>query len=71
MIHLLLAVHISDGVLSWSWLVEGFALAASLLYWSSRQVSDEEIPRIGLLTPLFLSLLSFTSGSGRRAYISC
>jgi cobalt/nickel transport system permease protein len=49
----LLAVHISDGVLSVPWLGGGFALAACLLAWSSRNVSEEEIPRIGLLTAAF------------------
>jgi cobalt/nickel transport system permease protein len=49
----LLAVHISDGVLAWPWLVGGFVLAALLLAWGARRIADEEIPRIGLLTAAF------------------
>ncbi len=53
MIFLLLAVHISDGVLVWPWLAGGFALAACLLAWSAYRVADFEIPYIGLLTAVF------------------
>jgi cobalt/nickel transport system permease protein len=49
----LFAVHISDGVLAWPWLIGGFTLAALLLAWGARQIADEEIPRIGLLTAAF------------------
>src|SRR5262245_64893220 len=48
-----LAVHISDAVLTWPWLLAGFAVAALLVAWGSRQIVDEEIPRIGLLTAAF------------------
>ena len=43
----LLAVHISEGVLSWPWLAEGFGLAAALLAWSSKNVTEEEIRELG------------------------
>jgi len=49
----LFAVHISDGVLAWPWLIGGFAVAALLLAWGARRIADEEIPRIGLLTAGF------------------
>jgi cobalt/nickel transport system permease protein len=49
----LFAVHISDGVLTLSWLAGGFVLAGlgvALALWRMR---DEEIPRIALLTAAF------------------
>lgn len=49
----LLAVHISDGVLTPPWWVAGFVLAALLLVPAVLSVRDEEIPRIGLLTAAF------------------
>lgn len=47
------AVHISDGVLSAPYWLGGFAGAALLLWWSSRRVQDEEIPRIAVMTAAF------------------
>lgn len=47
------AVHISDGVLAPSWLIGGFALAALLALVSAYRVSEEEIPRIALLSAAF------------------
>lgn len=47
------AVHISDGVLTAPFWLGGFLLAALLLFWGSRRVQDEEIPRIALLTAAF------------------
>ncbi len=60
----LLAVHISDGVLTMPWIAGGFALAALLVFWSSRHIRDEEIPRIALLTAAFFvaSLLHVRAG---------
>ena len=52
-IHPLLAVHISDGVLTWPWLAGGFALAGLLAAVAMMQVRDEEIPRIALMTAAF------------------
>lgn len=49
----LLAVHISDGVLSPAFLAVGFGLAALLLLPALVRVREEEIPRIGLLTAAF------------------
>lgn len=47
------AVHISDGVLSFPWLVGGFVVAAGLMLLGSFRVRDEEIPRIALLAAAF------------------
>src|SRR5271166_6044211 len=49
----LLAVHISDGVLSPSWVIGGFVLMALLMVPAMLRVRDEEIPRIALLTSAF------------------
>jgi ABC-type Co2+ transport system permease subunit len=49
----LLAVHIADGVLSWPWLAGGFAIAAALAWVGARKITDQEIPRIALLTAAF------------------
>jgi ABC-type Co2+ transport system permease subunit len=50
---MLLAVHISDQVLAAPWWLGGFALAALLVYLGSRDVQDDEVPRIALLTAAF------------------
>jgi cobalt/nickel transport system permease protein len=49
----LLAVHISDGVLSPAWWGAGAVLAALLLLPALFRIADDEIPRIGLLTAAF------------------
>ena len=49
----LLAVHISDGFLSWEWLAGGWVGLAVLLFIAMRKVREEEIPRIGVLTAAF------------------
>lgn len=49
----LLAVHLSDGVLVWPWLLGGFLLAAIALGLCARRIDDDEIPRIGILTAAF------------------
>ncbi len=49
----LLAVHISDGVLTWPWLLGGFVLAGLLTAMAMVKVRDEEIPRIALMTAAF------------------
>jgi cobalt/nickel transport system permease protein len=48
-----LAVHIADGVLTWPWLVGGFALAAGLVLLGCTRLADDEIPRLALLTAAF------------------
>jgi cobalt/nickel transport system permease protein len=53
MIGVPLAVHISDGVLTWPWLAGGFALAGLLVAGAMVRVRDEEIPRIALMTAAF------------------
>ncbi len=50
---MLLAVHISDGVLTAPWWLGGYVAAAVLLALSAWRVRDEEIPRISLLTAAF------------------
>lgn len=47
------AVHISDGVLSPTFLAIGFAVTAILLIPALIRVQEDEIPRIGLLTAAF------------------
>lgn len=53
MIPLPLAVHLSDGPVSWPWLAAGFAMALPMLWFASRRVGEDEIPRIGLITAVF------------------
>lgn len=50
---MLLAMHISDGVLAAPWSAGGFALTAALLWLATYRLRDEEIPRIALLTAAF------------------
>jgi cobalt/nickel transport system permease protein len=50
---MLLAVHISDGVLAWPWIIGGFALAAVLAVLGSLRLREEEIPRIAVLSAAF------------------
>src|SRR5947209_6463363 len=53
---MLLAVHISNGVLQPSWWFGGLVLAVVLLWIASRGIRDEEIPLIALLTAaIFIS----------------
>lgn len=52
-IYPLLAIHISDGVLTWPWLAGGFALAGLLAAVAMIRVRDEEIPRIAPMTAAF------------------
>ena len=47
------AVHVSDGVLAWPWLVGGFVVAGLLSMLAAYRVRDEEIPRIALMTAAF------------------
>lgn len=47
------AVHISDGVLTVSWLAGGFLVAGALALLAAFRVRDEEVPRIALLTAAF------------------
>ncbi len=50
---MLFAVHISDGVLGWPWLVGGFILAALMLLLATMRLREEEVPRIAILTAAF------------------
>lgn len=49
----LLAVHISDRVLTWPWLVGGFAFLAVALGLALYRVDQDLIPRLGVLTAVF------------------
>jgi len=49
----LLAVHISDGVLTWPWWSGGFALAIGLAVLGAWRIRDEEIPQVAVLTAAF------------------
>ncbi len=44
------AVHISDGFLTTPWILGGYLVSAILLFFATRRIRDEEIPRIALLT---------------------
>jgi cobalt/nickel transport system permease protein len=48
-----IAVHISDGVLATPWLLGGFAVASLLALWGAWRITDEDIPRVALLTAAF------------------
>jgi cobalt/nickel transport system permease protein len=48
-----LAVHISDGILSPAFLAVGFVVAALMLVPALWRIHEDEIPRIGLLTAAF------------------
>jgi cobalt/nickel transport system permease protein len=50
---MLWAVHISNGVLGWQWLVAGIVGAIALLVVSAWRLQAEEVPRIALLTAAF------------------
>src|SRR5918911_651142 len=53
-----LAVHISDGVLPLPWAAGGFLVAALLVGMGLRRLTDQEIPRLALLTAaLFVASL--------------
>src|SRR5437588_3802903 len=61
---MLLAVHVSDGVLTGPTQAAGFLIAAVLVAWSARRVSDVEVPRIALLSAAFFvaSLIHVPAG---------
>ena len=50
---MLFAVHISNSVLSWPWIVAGIVGAIALLVIGSWRLQPEEVPRIALLTAAF------------------
>jgi cobalt/nickel transport system permease protein len=47
------AVHVSDGVLAWPWVVGGFVVAGLLALLGAFRIRDEEIPRVALMTAAF------------------
>lgn len=50
---LLLAVHISDGLLTGPWLLGGFILTGVLIFYGSWRIRDEEIPQTAVMTAAF------------------
>jgi cobalt/nickel transport system permease protein len=52
-VNALFAVHLSDGVLADPWLVGGFVGAGLLLAAATWRLTDEWVPRIGVLTAAF------------------
>src|SRR5579859_3040598 len=50
---MLWAVHISNGVLTWPWLLAGGAGAIALLAISAWRLQPEQVPRIALMTAAF------------------
>jgi cobalt/nickel transport system permease protein len=50
---MLWAVHIDNNVLQWPWEAGGFATAVVLLVFGAWRLTEEEIPRIALLTAAF------------------
>lgn len=47
------AVHITDGVLTWPWLLAGLAGACLLLGWATRGMHDRDIPLVAVLSAAF------------------
>lgn len=47
------AVHISDGVLDWPWLVGGFVVAGLLAFVGAWRIRDEEVPRVAVMASAF------------------
>lgn len=47
------AVHLSDGLLAWPWWVGGFAVLGLLLALGGLNLTDRDIPRIGVLSAAF------------------
>lgn len=60
----LLAVHLADGAVSAPWLVAGFGLAAALVAVAGWRMTEEWVPRVGVLTAAFFvgSLIHFKAG---------
>jgi cobalt/nickel transport system permease protein len=50
---MLWAVHLSDGVLAWPCLAGGWLVAFALWAWASAHVSEDEIPRVGVMSAVF------------------
>jgi ABC-type Co2+ transport system permease subunit len=47
------AVHISDGVLTWPWVLGGFVAAAALVALGCYRLADSEVPFLALITAAF------------------
>jgi ABC-type Co2+ transport system permease subunit len=50
---MLLAVHLSDGVLTVPWLVAGWVVAAGLVALACWRLDERDVPRLGVLTAAF------------------
>lgn len=60
----LLAVHLSDGVLTPAWLAGGFVIAGVLLALSLWRIGEPEIVRVGLFTAAFFVASQFHVPTG-------
>src|SRR5262245_48222357 len=49
----LFALHLSDGVLGWPWLVGGFAVAGALALLACRKMTEDDVPRVALMAAAF------------------
>lgn len=60
----LLAVHLSDGVLTWPWLAGGWALALAWLWRELARLQPEDVPAVAVLSAVFFtgSMLHFRVG---------
>lgn len=56
---LLLAVHLSDFLMSDPWLIGGAIITAALLFWACADFPEKEIPRTALLTAAFFVSSSY------------
>ena len=61
---MLFAVHLSDGAIATPWLVGGFIIAAILLAAASWKLTEEWIPRIGVLSAVFFVASSIRAPLG-------
>jgi cobalt/nickel transport system permease protein len=50
---MLLAVHLSDGAMSWSWITAGWVGLSLLLLVALWRLREDDIPRIGVLSAAF------------------
>jgi cobalt/nickel transport system permease protein len=50
---MLLAVHLSDGAMSWSWIAAGWVGLSLLLLVALWRLREDDIPRIGVLSAAF------------------
>ncbi len=49
----LMAIHIPDQILKPNWWITGWIICGLWVFWSCRNIEDEEIPQIGLFSAVF------------------